>query len=473
MKRPRFTSRSTKNPFHFLAVALGTTALTGLLAAGPASSDTLTEALAAAYQTNPVLQGQRAQLRATDEQVPQALSGWRPNLQAQGSYGAVDARTELNGGIQTKDSLRPLNGSVTLSQNIFAGGRTVNATDQAEASVRAGRATLESVEQTTLLNAVRAYMDVIRDQSVVELNKNNVQVLKRQLEATTDRFRVGELTRTDTAQAEARLSQARSSLTAAEAQLTASRSFYQRVVGQMPGTLERPESVAGLPQSEEDARRIAEENNPTLRAARHGEEATRSAINVAKGALLPTFDVQAQYRYGRDPSSTISTIRDVEESSILGVLTIPLYQSGVEYSQVREAKERNNQSRMEVMAALREVDEAVRNAWEVLRASRSSIVSTTEQVRASEIALEGVKQESEVGARTTLDVLNAEQEYLNARVALVSAERDLAVAEYGLLAGMGMLTARQLELPVEYYDPQENYGEVRNKLIGFGTAGDE
>ena len=303
MKRPRFTSRSTKNPFHFLAVALGTTALTGLLAAGPASSDTLTEALAAAYQTNPVLQGQRAQLRATDEQVPQALSGWRPNLQAQGSYGAVDARTELNGGIQTKDSLRPLNGSVTLSQNIFAGGRTVNATDQAEASVRAGRATLESVEQTTLLNAVRAYMDVIRDQSVVELNKNNVQVLKRQLEATTDRFRVGELTRTDTAQAEARLSQARSSLTAAEAQLAASRSFYQRIVGQMPGTLDKPENIAGLPASEEDARRIAEESNPTLRAARYGEEASRKAISGAKGALLRTFDVQAQYSYGRDHSN--------------------------------------------------------------------------------------------------------------------------------------------------------------------------
>ena len=463
-------SRNTKNPFRLLGLALGTTALTGLLATGPVAADTLIDALAAAYQTNPVLQGQRAQLRATDEQVPQALSGWRPNLDAQGSYGAVDTRTDLNGGIQTKDSLRPLSGAVTLRQNIFAGGRTVNATDRAEASVRAGRATLESVEQTTLLNAVRAYMDVIRDQSVVELNKNNVQVLTRQLEATTDRYRVGELTRTDTAQAEARLSQARSNLTAAEAQLTASRSFYERVVGQMPGTLEKPKDLEGLPQSEEDARRIAEQNNPTLRAARHGEEASRSAINVAKGALLPTFDVQAQYRYGRDPSSTI---RDVEESSILGVLTIPLYQSGIEYSQVREAKERNNESRMQVVAALREVDEAVRNAWEVLRASRSRIVSTTEQVRASEIALEGVKQESEVGARTTLDVLNAEQEYLNARVALVSAERDLAVAEYGLLAGMGMLTARNLELPVEYYDPQKNYGEVRNKWIGFGTAGDE
>lgn len=470
MKRPWLMSQNMKISFRMIALALGTTALTGLAAAGPAASDTLTDALAAAYQTNPVLHGQRAALRATDEQVPQALSGWRPSLKAQGSYGAVDTRTDLNGGVETKDSLRPLSGSVTLTQNIFAGGRTVNGTDQAEATVLAGRASLESVEQVTLLNAVRAYMDVIRDQSVVELNKNNVQVLQRQLEATTDRFRVGELTRTDTAQAEARLSQARSNLTAAEAQLTASRSFYERVVGQMPGTLEKPARLAGLPQSEEDARRIAEENNPTLRAARYGEAASRSAISVAKGALLPTFDVQAQYRYGRDPSSAI---RDVEESSILGVLNIPLYQSGVEYSRVREAKERNNQGRMQVMAALREVDEAVRNAWEVLRASQSRIVSTTEQVRASEIALEGVKQESEVGARTTLDVLNAELEYLNARVALVSAERDLAVAEYGLLAGMGMLTARNLELPVDYYDPQKNYDEVRNKWIGFGTAGDE
>ena len=222
--------------------------------------------------------------------------------------------------------------------------------------------------------------------------------------------------------------------------------------------------------SEEVARELAQRNNPTLQAARYAEEASREAIGVAKGALLPSFDVQAQYQYGRDPSTTI---RDVEESSILGVLTIPLYQSGVEYSQVREAKEINNRSRLEVMAAMREVDEAVRNAWEVLRASRSAIVSTREQSNASEIALEGVRQESEVGARTTLDVLNAEQEYLNARVTLVSAERDLAVAEYGLLAAMGQLTARDLDLPVEYYDPTENYGEVRNKWIGFGTAGDE
>lgn len=465
MKRPGKTSLTRS-----ASLALGTTALVSLLAFVPASAETLTDALAAAYQTNPTLQAQRAQLRATDEQVPQALSGWRPNLQAQGSYGLVNTDTELNNGVSSRDDLRPLSGAVTLSQNLFAGGRTVNATGQAEASVLAGRETLASVEQSTLLNAVQAYMNVLRDEGVVKLNQNNVEVLNRQLEATTDRFRVGELTRTDTAQAEARLSLARSNLTGAEAQLTASRAFYERIVGQLPGTLEKPALIEGLPATEEEARELAEKNNPTLLSARHSEEASRKAISVAKGSLLPSFDVQAQYQYGRDPSTTI---RDVEESSILGVLTIPLYQSGVEYSRVRESKEINNQSRLQVYAVQRQVDEAVRNAWEQLRASRANITSTTEQVNASGIALEGVRQESEVGARTTLDVLDAEQELLNARVALVSAERDLAVAEYGLLAAMGQLSARDLELPVEYYDATENYGEVRNKWIGFGTAGDE
>lgn len=465
MKSSRKTSLT-----RYLALALGTTALTGLLAVAPASAENLTDALVAAYQTNPTLQAQRAQLRATDEGVPQALSGWRPTVQAQGTYGATHTDTTLNTGTTSKGDIEPYTGSVTLSQNVFAGGRTVNATDQAEYGVLAGREALMSVEQSTLFNAVQAYMNVIRDQSVVELNRNNVDVLQRQLEATTDRFRVGELTRTDTAQAEARLSLAKSNLTAAEAQLTASRAFYERIVGQMPGTLEKPPVVAGLPNSEEDARSVAEKNNPTLQAARYAEQANREAISVAKGALLPSVDIQAQYQYGRDPSLTV---RDVEESSIVGVLTIPLYQAGVEYSQVREAKELHNQSRLQVAAAMREVDEAVRNAWNQLLSSRASIVSNQEGVNASEIALEGVRQESEVGARTTLDVLNAEQEYLNARVSLVSAERDLAVAEYGLLAAMGLLTARNLELPVDYYDPAVNYGEVRNKWIGFGTAGDE
>ena len=463
MKPSRTTSLT-----HILSLALGTTALTGLLAVTPASAESLTDALAAAYQTNPTLQAQRAQLRATDEGVSQALSGWRPTVQAQGTAGRT--KTDVTASFGSSGIVDPRTYSVTLDQNLFAGGRTVNATEQAEAAVESGRGTLESVEQSTLLEAVQAYMNVIRDQSVVDLNSNNVEVLKRQLEATTDRFLVGELTRTDTAQAEARLSLAKSNLTASEAQLTASRAFYQRVVGQMPGTLERPKAVDDLPESEDAAWTVAEESNPTLRAARHAEAASRSAISVAKGALLPSVDVQLNYQFAKDPSTTV---REAEESSILGVLTIPRYQSGSEYSRVREAKEINNRSRLEVVATMREVDEQVRVAWDQLRSSRASIVSTKEGVNASAIALEGVRQESEVGARTTLDVLNAEQEYLNARVSLVSAERDLAVAEYGLLAAMGLLTARSLELPVDYYDPAVNYGEVRNKWIGFGTAGDE
>ncbi|MDZ4368980.1 MAG: TolC family outer membrane protein [Afipia sp.] len=464
MKRPLETSLK-----RMMATVLGTTALTGMLAlATPAAADTLLDALTAAYQTNPTLHAQRAQLRATDEQVPQALSGWRPSLQAQGSYGRT--KTEVTAAFSNSGIIDPLSASLTLNQNIFAGGRTVHATRQAESAVLAGREGLASVEQQTLLAAVQAYVDVIRDEGVVKLNQNNVAVLRRQLDATQDRFRVGELTRTDVAQSEARLSLARSNLIGAEAQLTASRAFYSRVVGQAPGTLEKPVPLVGLPGDEDQARELAAQNNPTLLAARHTESASRRAVSVAKGALLPTFDVQARHQYARDPSTTV---RDVEESSILGVLTIPLYQSGTEYSRVREAKEINNRSRLEVSAAMRQVDEAVRIAWEQLRASQGRIASTTEQVNASEIALEGVRQESEVGARTTLDVLDAEQELLNARVALVGAERDLAVSEYNLLAATGQLTARQLQLPVAYYDPEVNYGEVRNKWIGFGTAGDE
>ncbi|PKQ03314.1 MAG: hypothetical protein CVT72_15160 [Alphaproteobacteria bacterium HGW-Alphaproteobacteria-11] len=464
MKRPLETSLKRMR-----ALVLGTTALTGALAmSSSASADTLIDALTAAYQSNPTLQAQRADLRATDELVPQALSGWRPSVEAQGSVGRT--KNEVTATFSNSGIFDPRSASVTLNQNLYAGGRTLNATRQAEFAVLAGREGLAGVEQQTLLTAVQSYMDVIRDEGVVALNQNNVTVLRRQLEATQDRFRVGELTRTDVAQSEARLSLARSNLIAAEAQLTASRAFYSRVVGQAPGTLERPARLETLPATEDEARELAAQNNPTLMAARHTEMASYRAVSVAKGALLPSFDVQARYQYARDPSTTV---RDVEESSILGVLTIPLYQSGAEYSRVREAKEINNRNRLEVAAALRQVDEAVRIAWEQLRASQAGIISTGEQVNASEIALEGVRQESEVGARTTLDVLDAEQELLNARVTLVSAERDLAVSEYNLLAATGQLTARQLQLPVEYYDPEVNYGEVRNKWIGFGTAGDE
>lgn len=472
MKRPFGTSVKL--------IALSTVSAAALTMLAPAASaESLVDALAAAYQSNPDLQAQRAQQRATDEQVPQALSGWRPTVQAQGSYAAVRDRANLESpatGTSVAAHSRPLTGSVTLTQNLFAGGRTVNATRQAEYAVEAGQNSLLSAEQTTLLNAVAAYMDVIRDQGVVDLNKNNVQVLQRQLEATQDRFRVGELTRTDVAQSEARLSGSKTSLRQAEAQLTASRAAYARVVGHSPEALEKPIPAPNMPQSEEQARIAAEHNNPDLLAARANEASSRAAISVAKGALLPTFDVQAQYQYARDPSSSSlssTRIRSSDESSVMGVLTVPLYQSGSEYSQVRAAKQQASAALLQISSVQRQVDEGVQNAWEQLRAARSNIISSEEQVKANEIALEGVKQEEQVGSQTTLDVLNAEQELLNARVALVSAQRDEAVAEYNLLASTGQLTARQLQLPVKYYDPKVNAEDVRDKWIGFGSADDE
>ncbi len=451
--------------------AASAVALSALLLASPASAENLTDALAAAYQSNPDLMAQRAQLRATDEQVPQALSGWLPTVTAQGSYGAARSRAKVTSSSPTiTQNTNPLTGAVTLNQNIFAGGRTVNATEQAEYTVQAGRNTLTSTEQNILLNTVAAYMDVITNESVVELNRSNIEVLKRQLEATSDRFRVGELTRTDVAQSEARLSGARTSLTQAEAQLTASRAAYAKIVGHAPGTLERPKPNTEVPQSEAQAREAAAKNNPNVQAARNAEAASRAAISVAKGALLPSFDVQAQYQYGREASSGINV---ADESSIVGVLTVPLYQGGAEYSRVRQAKQLHSQSMMEIASAQRAVDENVRNAWEAVRSARASIISSEEQVKANEIALEGVRQEEQVGSQTTLDVLNAEQELLNARVTLVTAQRNQAVAEYGLLAATGQLTAKQLQLPVKYYDPAENYDDVHYKAIGFGTAQDE
>lgn len=451
--------------------AVSAIALSGVLASSPASAESLTDALVSAYQSNPDLLSARAGQRATDEQVPQALSGWLPTITAQGSYGTARQNAKVTSSSPTvKTDTNPLTGAVTLNQNIFAGGRTVSATNVAENTVEAGRNALTNAEQQTLLDTVVAYMDVIKNQSVVELQKNNVDVLKRQLEATKDRFRVGELTRTDVAQSEARLSGSRTALTQAEAQLTASRSAYAKVVGHAPEMLDKPTPSAMVPQSEEEARDVAIKNNPNIQAARAAERARRSAISLAKGSLLPSLDLQAQYQYGREASSGVHV---ADETSVIGVLTIPLYQGGAEYSRVREAKELHSQSMMDIAVAERAVDENVRNAWEAVRSARASIISSEEQVKANEIALEGVKQEEEVGSQTTLDVLNAEQELLNARVSLVTAQRNLAVADYGLLAATGQLTAKQLGLPVKYYDPVENYDNVHYKAIGFGTASDE
>lgn len=464
-----------------LRARASTLVLAGALAAGsfagitPAWAENLQDALVATYGSNPTLQAARAELRATDENVAQALSNWRPSASVTGTSQFSQSDNELRSGAgfanltSSRDDRVSNSGTVSVRQNLFRGGRTVAETRQAKAQVAAGRAQLSGTEQEVLLAAVTAYMDVLRDAATVELNRNNVTVLQRQLEASQDRFDVGEITRTDVAQSEARLSRSQSALISAEAALTNSRAAYERIVGMAPGTLDASPALPPLPGTENEALDIAVTNNPALQAARFAEEASRHAISQAKGALLPTLTVEGDYTYADNPSSTV---RNSESATVTGRLTIPLYQSGAVYSQVRQAKQLNSQSRLQIREALRQVEEGVASAWEAYRAANAQITSDREQVRANEIALDGVQQEAQVGSRTTLDVLDAEQELLDSRVALVTSERNAYVAAYQLLSAVGRLNAEYLGLPVERYEPTVNYDDVSGKWFGFEIEDD-
>ena len=441
------------------------------VATSPVHAEGLMEALTAAYQTSPVLDAQRAALRATDETVSQALSGWRPQVTVSSTYGRQAIRTEqplsfvgaANRSISNDRQISPITGEIKLSQPVFRGGRTVNSVRQAEAGVMAGRELLLSTEQSVLLSAITAYMDVQRDKAVVDLSKNQVEVLTRQLQATQDRFRVGEITRTNVAQSEARLSSAVSNLTAAEAALIASNSAYEKTIGHQPAGLEPPPPFPALALTEEEAQSRALDRNPQLRAALEAERATAHAVKVEIGKLLPTVALEATARVAQDVSAQGL---EQDEAAVTALLQVPLYESGAVYATIRQAREINSQRRLEAAQARRQVIEGVRNAWEGLRSTRARIISDKEAVRANEIALEGVRQEADVGARTTLDVLDAEQELLNARVALVRSQRNEVVAAYSLTSVTGNLTASELGLAVAAYDPAAHYNEVRTKFFG-------
>ena len=454
-------------------IGISTIAVLAMAFGTAAHAESLADALATAYQNNPTLLAQRATLRATDEGVAQAISGWRPTIQVQGSAAwqkSPSLFSQIAGaGGPSSQTLHPLQSTVSISQPIFRGFRTSNGVKEANSQVMAGRATLEATEQDVFVKTVQAYVDVIRDLAILELDTNNVTVLQRQLEATKDQFRVGEPTRTDVAQAEARLSQAQSERIKAQANLIASRASYKSVVGNMPGSLDPVPALPALPATEDEAMSVAVQNNPTLQAALYTEEASRHAIDVAKGSLLPSLDISAQRS---DSRGTYRAGLSSYQDRVMAQLTIPLYQSGSEYSRVRQAKETNSHDRLQIESARRQVDQTVTDAWNTLRAARSVIESSKEAVRANEIALDGVRQEASVGSRTTLDVLNAEQELLNSRTTLVTAEHDEYVAAYQLLSAVGELTAQRLSLPVELYDPKEHYDHVKGKWFGFGTHSD-
>jgi TolC family type I secretion outer membrane protein len=432
----------------------------------PAGAQTLVEALADAYTTNPTLDASRAELRAVNEGVPQALANWRPEVFLTGSAGK--ARVDVDG--SGAETLTPLEATAEIVQPLYRGGRTVAATARAEQDVLAQRAALDSVEQSVLLSAVTAYMNVWIAQSVVAFTENNEKVIERQLEATRDRFTVGEVTRTDVAQAETRLATATAERIAAEGALRSNRAVYEEVIGTVPGVLPPPPPLAGLPGSLDEVTEISVSRNPDILAAGFAEKAARHRVREVTGELYPTAELNGSLSHNEE---SFSDGGEVQRAEILAVVRIPLYQQGAVSSRVRAAKQTSNQRRIEIEEARRSIEQQSISAWEGLQTARAQILSFESGVRAAEIALEGVRQENEVGARTILDILDAEQELLDAKVNLVRSQRDEIVAGFGVRAAIGRLTARDLELAVEVYNPETDYNNVRDRWFGLSISDEQ
>ena len=437
-----------------------------------ARAETLGEALARAYRHNPQLLAARAALRAVDEQAAQAFTNWRPGVTFSADAGLTAARSKQPGsppvrpgGFQSANRI-PAGASLNVIQNVYRGGRNEHQLRQAEGNIAAQRARLAGVEQTVLLNGVRAYMNVFRDLAVLRLNANNEQVLARQLQATRDRFSVGEVTRTDVSQAQARLARARAATIQAQGVLQASQANYVNVIGVMSGTVEEPTLPAGLPGDPAALVKRARLENPAVVAARWDERSAQATVDLVRGELMPTVSIsgQLQRRYNAQARDTIS-----DSASITANISIPLYRSGSVASRVRAAKQTVLRRRDELRQAQRTATENAARANAALRTARSSVTAFEAQLEASRIALNGVRQEAAAGLRTVIDTLDAQQELLNAQVNQVRARRDLVVAIYELLAAVGGMNARQLKLKVKLHDPEEHYRKVRNKVYGFGA----
>ena len=433
----------------------------------PARALTLEEALALTYDTNPTLLAARAQLRAQNENVSQARSAWRPSVNSNLSVGITKVDAESRG-VTTDGSSVPKTAGISVNQPIYTGGRIDAGIDGAEAEVQAGRAQLFNAEQTVLLQGVVAYVNLLREEATLELRVNNLQRLNKQLEATRDRFRVGEVTRTDVSQAEARVSRARADRTQAEGDLVTSRVAFERVVGRLPDTLLTPATPVGMPISRDEAVDIALRGNYTLIQAKFTELAAQHRVDESASALLPSVNLVARADQANDTGGI-----DTESRSLAAEVqvSIPIYQRGTTYSLVRQAKETANRSRLLVDSARREVVDSAARSFETYQTTLARIESLKAEVGASEVALDGVQQEATVGARTVLDVLDAEQELLNGQVSLVQAERDAIVAGYQVLQALGRLTAQDLGLPVEIYDYDRHYVDVSGKLWGTEPAG--
>ncbi|WP_082441752.1 TolC family outer membrane protein [Sphingomonas sp. Leaf33] len=455
----------------FLLTTAG--AVLAVAGAGGASAETLREALIRAYRTNPTITGARADLRAQDENVPIARASGLPSSTAQGSFTETLRQTGNN--IFAPD--RQINGQATVSYPIIAFGAVKNSVRAAETRVEAGRANLRGTEANLFTDVVAAYMDVIRDEAVVALNQQNVRALSVNFQASRDRFEVGDLTRTDVAQSEARRALAEGQLRQAEAQLIASRENYIRIVGAPAGTLESPPALPNLPDTTATAVTTALAENPLIEAAEKARDATRYDTRVARTAKLPRISVQAGGTYYNflntlGSSSPVAAAPQSDYGFTAGIgLTLPLYQGGRPAAQVRQSQARESQAIEQVTSTERGVIAQVRSAYASWQSAQQVIASSEVAVNANRLSLEGVRAENSVGTRTILDILNAEQELLNSQVTLVTARRNAYVAGFALLAAMGRAEANDLNLTDigSLYDPVANYDRVRRKIGDWGS----
>ncbi len=431
-----------------------------VLSAGTASADTLREALVSTYHANPTLTAQRESLKATDAGVAISRSAGRPTV-----IGTAGLSRDLTRGgrFDTGLSKGPfVTGSVDLSVPLFQGGSVRNDIKASKTRVEAGRATLRAVEGDVFSEAVAAYMDVIRDRATVELNANNVKVLETNLRATSDRFEIGDVTRTDVAQSEARLSLARSRHVTAQGRLVTSEENYRRVIGKQPAQLQPPPPLPPFPASADEAARIALGDNPDLIAATRQSEAAGYDVSAVRGTRLPTISAVASGDYARTTSGDTGGIDRTGTATSIGVQgRIPLYQGGLPGARIRQAQALEGQALELRVASERTAVANTRSAYAEYQAAIDSIKSNEVAVKANELALEGVRAENSVGTRTILDVLDAEQELLNSQVLLVTARRDAYVAGFRLLNAMGQAEADDLGLDGgPLYDPLGNYRRV-------------
>ena len=450
---------------------LATTALVAVsFAANGASAESLEDALAATYNNNPQVQAERANLRAVDEGVPQALAGWRPTVNFLASAGKQQQENSPAAppNSPAEQQLQPRILSLTVTQPVYNGGATIAQTAQAEDKIQAERAKLASIESTALFTATQAYFDVLRDLAVVQLDDNNIKVLSRQLEATSDQFRVGSVTRTDVAQAEARRAQAQAVHDTDLGLLENDRANFTRAVGHAPVDLVQPTLRPVLPATRSEALTLASTKNPTVISSQFNEVAARDNVAQVKAKLLPT--VQVVGNIGRSQEVTIAS-REQTNQSVVAQLVVPLYEAGTVWSQSRQAIELVGQAQGTTDDARRAAVQTATQSWETIQSARATTLSLQSTIRAATIALDGVTQQQQVGARTVLDVLNAQQELFADQLLLVRAQHDLNVAEFNLSQQIGRLNAADLALAVDLYDTQKHYQAVRNKAAGF-SAGD-